>query len=552
MAKIAKFAIKLLAFKARSFERSTFDPAACQKALLTEYLSRNKDTDYGRKYRFSGIKTVADYQRTVPVSDCETVRPYIERMIKGERRVLTADDPIFFGLTSGTTSHPKFIPVTEYSRRKKAEVADIWAYYIARDHPRVLDGKILAVVNPDKEGVTASGVPYGAETGHGYKNLPAVVRGLYALPPEVFEIADYDKRYYCMMRIAAEQNVTTVATLNPTTLVLLSQKLELWRDSIIKDVEDGSIDPNLDIDPEVRARLEKRLKPNPVRAVQLRRIVNDKMGFLPKHVWPGLEVIECWKAGTMKLYLKELSEYFGEIPVRDFGCLSTEARSSIPMSDEGAGGALAIRTNFYEFIPKEEISSPDRRMLLCTEIEKGREYFIVVTTPGGLYRYNIDDIIRVDGFLNRTPVIEFVQKGLNAVSVMGEKVYESHINEAINAAAKTLDVLIKFFSATVQRDRVPRYVFLVEFNGRVDKDVKRELLRHIEKELSRQNAEYLYTRNIQVLAAPILKVVRNGSFEKYRDRRVNAGVHDTQFKAPELTADPDFQKNFEIEEEIQL
>ena len=123
-----------------------------------------------------------------------------------------------------------------------------------------------------------------------------------------------------------------------------------------------------------------------------------------------LILIECWKGGTVKLYLKEFPQYFGDVPVRDFGCLSTEARSSIPISDSGAGGVLAIDTNFYEFIPKEDMGRQQKRFLLADELEIGKEYFLIVTTPGGLYRYNVDDIIRVDGFFNDTPVIEFMQK----------------------------------------------------------------------------------------------------------------------------------------------
>lgn len=547
---LSYLAIKMMRAKAIRFENATKNPIEAQKKILLEYLSRNKDTEYGRTYGFSSIKSIAQYQANVPSSDCDTLRPYIERMTKAEENVLTSDKPIFFGLTSGTTARHKFIPVTEYSRHKKAEVADLWAYYIARDHPKILDGRILAIVNTDVEGFAESGIPYGAESGHGYKNLPFPVRHLYALPWRIFDIPDYEARYYAILRIGMEQNITTVATLNPSTIVLLCQKIGAWKDKIIADIENGTLDKDLNIPVDIRSIITKSFRPNPKRAAELKDILKEKGELLPKFFWPDLQLIECWKGGTVKLYLKELPKYFGNVPIRDFGCLSTEARSSIPMSDQGAGGVLAVNTNFYEFLPKEDINKKDKRFLLCDQLEKGKEYFLIVTTPGGLYRYNIDDIITVDGFFNNTPMIEFVQKGLNAVSMAGEKLYESQVNEAINRAVNKYNLQIAFFSACAEIDTPPRYVFLVEFNEDPGREKKEALLKSIEEGLCDQNSEYEYVRQSELLAPPALKVVKKGDFERYRARKIRGGIRDSQFKAPELTSDPAFQKNFNVEEII--
>ena len=547
-----KLATKLLEPKARAFEEATKNPLAAQEKILLEYLHRNQNTEYGMKYNFAKIKSIEDYRRYVPIIDCESARPYIERMTRGEQNILTRDKPVFFGVTSGTTDKPKYIPVTKYSRAKKAELMDLWTYYIMKSHPDVLRGKVLTIISPDTEGVTESGVPYGAESGHAYKHLPGFVKKMYAVPYEVFTLEDYAARYYCILRIGMGEDISTLAMLNPSAIVLLCQKIGEWQGLIIDDIEKGTLSRNFKITPEVRKSLEKRFRPNPRRAKELRRILKEKGALLPKDFWPKMVLIECWKGGTVKLYLKELPQYFGDLPVRDFGCLSTEARSSMPMSDAGAGGVLAISANFYEFIPKEEINKPDARALLCNELEKGREYFLIVTTPGGLYRYDMDDIIIVDGFFNKTPLIEFVQKGRNAVSLTGEKVYESQVNAAVLRAVEKNSLLIKFFSATIETTVPGRYIFLVEFDGAPGAEEKRRLLRAIEEGLRVENREYNDLRNEGVLGDPVLKVVRTGDFEKYRSMKISQGAHDGQFKAPELTADPDFQKNFEIVEEIRI
>jgi hypothetical protein len=523
-----------------------------QESLLLAYLSKNRDTEYGKKYHFSEVRSIADYQMLVPMSDSESIFPYVEKIINGANNVLTKDEVVFFGLTSGTTGKPKFIPVTKFSRAKKSETLDLWAYYISRDHPGVLDGKILAIINPEDEAFTSGGIPYGAESGHAYKNLPAIIRDIYAIPYDVFRIKDYESRYYCILRIAMGQNITTIATLNPSTIILLCQKIEKYKDILIGDIEKGTLYRDINVPVEIRKSVEKSLKPDPERARELKCILKEKGALLPQYFWPHLKLIECWKSGAVKIYLKELPQYFGDIPIRDFGCLSTEARASIPMGDSGGGGVLAINTNFYEFIPKEDMAKRQKRFLLSDELVQGKEYFIIVTTPGGLYRYNIDDIITVSGFFNNTPMIEFVQKGLNAVSLMGEKLYESQLNEAINRAVDKNKLLLEFFCAFAQPGKPPRYVFLVEFDGSVYSAGKRELLKSIEEELKVENAEYKYVRDAQLLNPPILKVVKKGEFERYRARRVMEGANDSQFKVPELTSDENFQDNFVIEEEVSL
>jgi hypothetical protein len=548
----AHIALSFLAPMARAFENATKDPMAAQRKVLFGYLRRNRNTEYGRKYGFSGIRSIDDYRKRVPLSDCETIRPYLDRIANGEDDILVSDKVVFFGTTSGTTDKPKLIPSTRYSESKKARLTGLWAYYISRDHPNASKGKVLAIVSPETVGRTDGGIPYGAETGYGYRRLPITVRRIYCLPHAVFEITDYDSRYYAILRIAMSHNVTDVATLNPNTLILLCQKIGKWQDEIISDIENGTLTSRLIIDAGVRSKIEKTLSPKPGRAKELRRTLEEKGELLPKYFWPDLCIIECWKGSTMRLYLGELVRYFGNVPTRDMGCLSTEARSSISMSDEGAGGVLAIETNFYEFIPKDEIDKPDKKTLLCDGLEKGKEYFIVVTTPGGLYRYNIDDIVRVDGFFNRTPVIEFVQKGMAATSLAGEKLYESQLNEAVNIAAGKLKLFIEFFCAVAKTTTPPRYEFLTEFSGSVGRDQKMAFLRALEEELLRQNQEYLYWREAQGLGPPVLKVVKSCEFEKYRQKRLSQGALEGQFKLPELTLDQDFEKNFHIEEEICL
>ena len=547
---LAYLALKALAFGAKAFEKATQNPAEAQETELFEYLNRNKDTEYGRKYGFSNIKSVEEYRKRIPLNSYESLRPYINRMARGEKNILTGDKPVFFSLTSGSTGEPKLLPITEYSRNKKNYVMNLWMYYIIRDHPEASSGKILAIVSPEHDGDTPSGVICGAESGYGYKNIPSAVKNIYAIPYPVFEIPDYDARYYTILRIAMEKDISDIATMTPSTIILLCKRIERVANRVIKDIEKGTLDGSIDVPGDIRSELEKDFKPNPKRAAELIKILNEKKELLPRYFWPNLALIECWKRGTVGLYLEEFPRYFGDVPIRDFGYFSSEARCSVPMTDEGAGGVLAVNANFYEFIPREDIQKDNPKTLLADQLEKGGEYFIILTTAGGLYRYNIDDLIKVDGFFNKTPVIEFVQKGLNVTSVVGEKLYERQVAESLSLAIKKSGLRPHFFAATIEKKDIPRYVFLVEFHDDPAPEKKRDFLRYLEKEIYDICEEYRFNREAQELGFPILKVVKKGEFEKYRIKKVKKGMHDGQFKIPILTGNMEFAGNFNIEEEV--
>ena len=552
-ANIIKLLVKLRAFAADQFDKKTKDPLQAQKEFLLKVLYDNRDTVFGKEHKFLNIRTVEDFQKSVTVNNYETLRPYIARMLKGEKNVLLTDKVVFFGITSGTTNVPKFIPVTKKSRKQKSKVMDLWLYYLLRQHPEALDGKALVIMSPAVEGYAESGVPYGSESGDAYKNMPQFVSNHYALPYEVFCIEDYEARYYTILRFGIEANVTNVATMNPLTILVLCQKIDKYTKEIIEDIGMGALNASLNIEPELRKALEKRLKPNPARAAQLERLLLEKGSLLPKDFWPNIATIECWTGGTVGLYLKEVVKYFpDDINVRDFGFVATEARCSIPVSDNGPSGILTIASNFYEFMPEEDREKDDPIYLTADRLEKGKRYYIIITTMSGLYRYDIDDIIRVTGIHNGTPVIEFVQKGKNVSSATGEKLYESQVISAIDKAKELTGIAVDFFCCCLEWQIPPMYSFLVEFAAEPEWHQKKHFLHTVENSLGDINMEYKTKRLSQRLGNPKLKVLEKGSFEKFRKARLSVLRHDSQFKAAHLKSDFNIPPEFKIIEEIAL
>src|SRR5262249_39684206 len=143
--------------------------------------------------------------------------------------------------------------------------------------------------------------------------------------------------------------------------------------------------------------------------------------------WPALRLVYCWTGATAGLFVPELQRRLGpRVAVRDAIYAATEGWCSIPMGEDEPGGALAITSHYFEFIP-EGGGEPQPAWTL----EDGKRYAIVVTNAAGLYRYALNDIVEVCAFHGRCPRIKFVRKTVAASNLIGEKLDESHVNLAV-------------------------------------------------------------------------------------------------------------------------
>jgi hypothetical protein len=546
---------------ATSLTLSSFDEQCralgdTQSKVLSRLVSRNESSTFGRDHGFAGIKTLSDFQRAVPVCTYEDLQPYIERSLNGEPSQLTAERPVMFATTSGTTGVPKYIPVTPSSKASKSKLMRVWLGSLFKDHPGTLDGKILAVISPEVESYSPGGIPCGAESGHGYRAMSPAVRAQYSAPYEVCEIKDYEARYYALVRIACGQSLSLIYACNPSTVLLLAQKMGAHTEEIIKDVRDGTLSSKFDIAPEIRRGIEPLLAPDPQRATELEAAAyrgGDRL--LPRTVWPELACIASWKGGTVSMYLDRFGDYFDHAtPVRDIGYFASEVRGTVVLSDEGSSGVLSVTENLYEFAPADGAAKPlGGELLLPHQLEQGGQYFIYVTTMAGLYRYEMNDLMEVTGFYGQTPILRFLQKGKGMVSFTGEKLSESQVISAVERGLADRRGAFEFIAAVGEvPGEKPRYAFLVEFDQPPGDDEAHRMLRGIEDALCELNVEYATKRKSLRIGAPVLRTIRPGAFDDYRRREVEKGRMDGQFKTLRLTTDTAFADEFEVRGEIAL
>jgi hypothetical protein len=537
----------------RNFSRQCQAPREAQKRLLDYIIRTNEDTAFGRRHAFRKIRTFQDYQKRVPICSYQDLEPYIDAMLRGEPAQLTMAPPVFFATTSGTTGKPKYIPVNRDSKSAKSQLLRVWFSKLTLDHPGLFNQKALSVVSPEIESYSPAGIPCGAESGQGYRSMPRVAQSSYSCPYEVYALKDYDSKYYTLVRIAAAQSLSFIYAVNPSTVLLLAKYLAQNTESIVRDVRDGTISIR-PLPENLLDALKPYLKSDPDRAAFLERAVERGDGrLLPKHIWPDLAAIACWKGGNVGLYLSQFDEYYPKgLPVRDCGYYSSEHRGSVPISDDDCSGVLAIPTNVYEYFPVREDRQPQGHELLAAhELEKGQQYYVYVTTLGGLYRYDMNDIIEVTDYFEHTPVFRFVQKGKGFVSFTGEKLYESQVMDAVTEAMSSYSNNYEFIAAVGEvQDAVPRYSFLVEFDPPPPTSKDNEIIDRIEISLRRYNIEYDEKRKSQRIEPPVLRIVAAGEFERYRKRAVAAGRKDGQFKVVRLTQDADFAREFKVVMEV--
>jgi hypothetical protein len=548
---IATLIISLKArISARPFIKALKDPVGTQERLLKSIMERNKDTEYGKLHHFGDVKSLADYQKYVPVVDYEDIRERMERMTNGEQNILTAETPVLFAQTSGTTGDPKYVPVTPACQ--KGGGTTTWLHFARKDHPDIFKGKAITIVSPAIEGYTPSGIPFGSTSGMVIRELPAIVQNAYAVPYDAYEVEDYDAKYYTLLRFGVAENVTMLGTANPSSVVKLAEIADRSSDTLIHDIREGTLSPDYEIQPELRAKLEAKLRADPARAAQLEQMRERRGGrLLPADYWPEMALIGCWKGGTVSAYLEQLPAWYdpdgkGMPANRDMGYLASEARMSIPISDQGAGGVLSIHLNVFELVPSDDIdNNPDDpqswHFLGVESVEIGREYYVFITTSGGLYRYDMNDVVEVVGLVQGAPVVVFRRKGRGMTNLTGEKLSVNQFIESITRASKQTGTNALHMKAEPDGE-ASRYAFKVEFESDISPELAQAFLKAVDDSLSDLNIEWKGKRGSGRLKAPILQVMKSGWYERGKQELVADGKRLFQAKTVLLDAKATYQE----------
>ena len=275
----------------RRAQRSWNDPRQHQERLLQEIIKENGDTEYGKLFRMKDINSLDEFRLSHPLTTYEHYRSYVKRMMEGESNILTKKTPTSFVRTTGTTGQSKYIPHTNKIAYLQNHLS-IFEHYLAKNIPSfsTLQKQLFLYVHPflskTKSGATV-------ESMGTIPDVPDFVLSRYSTPGSGFKINTlYEANYIHFLFGLRNPDIGMLGVSFSSYLESAFIQLKrCWKD-IIDDIDHGTINPNLKLPQDIRAKLESAVgEGDPTRATELRREFEKGFTGIIKRIWPRIAVI---------------------------------------------------------------------------------------------------------------------------------------------------------------------------------------------------------------------------------------------------------------------
>ena len=537
--------------RVRRFFADTRRSREIQSQLLLEKIRRHADSQFGRHHGFAQISSVSQFRKQVPVTNYDYYRDYIERLKHGDMQSMfgPGTELLMFAMTSGSTSQSKYVPVTRDAFNEYRDGWNIWGVRTYIDHLDLVNKKTLQLSSDWQQSITSGGTPCGNISGLAAETAPRVSDPIFVLPRSLIKISDTVSKQYVALRLALpSRRVGMIVTANPSTLVEFARLADSRRESLIRDMMDGTLAEDIELPDHLRQSLGPRLsKRHPGRARELEQLADQRGRLIPRDYWPEMSVLAVWTGGSVGAYAPRLKEFYGDPdgddhcrPVfRDHGLHASEGRMTIPFADGTSAGMLDFVHSFFEFIPQEEHGQDQPNVLEAHELVEGENYYILLTTSGGLYRYDIHDVVRCVGFEGTVPFLEFLNKGSSYSSMTGEKLSEFQVVSAVTRGFGDLNLPIEHFTVAPMFSDPPGYLLLVEEGACSNQGY--ELSRRIDEVLVELNCEYAHKLKTGRLRSISIREIAPGTWTAFRRWRIDRqGGSIEQYKHPCLVSDLQF------------
>lgn len=538
-----------------NFVKKTRCTEAVQEQFLRDLLLIHQDTELGRKYGLSEIKTIERFREQIPILPYSSYEPLTERIAQGEKNILTADQVVYLTLTSGSTGKKKLIPTTRRSQNsfRRATLTSIGFLSEALRHRHLKFGKLLVTNSTQAWGRTSGGIEYGPSSAGSLRMDKRLYQQLFAHPYETLTVAESTARHYvCLLFSLRSASMHGMIANFPMLILRTCNYLERYAEELIQDLKTGTIAPWLELELETRALLERILSADTRRAAQLQQILHSEGRLTPKNAWSDLSFVATARGGTSDFYFQRYPTYFGDTPGWGAAYSSAEGMFSIYHDLNDDGSILAIESGFFEFIPQDQWEAEHPKTLLATEVKVGHHYRILVTNYGGFYRYDIGDVVEVVGFYGTAPLIVFRYRRGGFISSTTEKTTEFHVTQVMLALQQEFNLVLEDFCITLSEDDFPaRYLANIELAPGQRITHLQAFLASFDCKLREVNTHYDISR-CDPIPPPRLQILAPGSFAILRQRYLKKGIPDSQLKFPHISEDRSFLTGLAVEQEIRL
>ena len=466
------------------------NPLDAQREVLQELVTSAQYTEFGRKYDFTNLFNVKDFKAAVPVHEYDDLKPYIERIMKGEQDILWNTPIYWFAKSSGTTSEKsKFIPVSNESLEDghyKASKDVLCMYYQYRPDSALLTGKGLVIGGSHSINPVNHEAHYGDLSAVLFQNSPFWAHWLRTPDLSIALMDEWESKIEKIAEATIREEVTSVSGVPTWTLVLFKRILEITGKKNISEVW-----------PSLELYMHGGVSFTPYRE-QFQKIIGKNINYL-----------EMYNASEGFFAAQEQPGDDGMLLFTDHGI-------------------------FYEFMPVSEYGKKDPQTIGLQQVELGKNYAPVISTNGGLWRYLVGDTIQ---FTSLKPFKVKVSGRLkHFINAFGEEVIVDNTDKAVTIACEKTGAIVNDYTAA------PVYFsdagngaheWLIEFDKAPDN--LDQFTEALDLALQSINSDYEAKRHKNIaLRAPVVHVLADGRFKEWLRTKGKLGG---QHKVPRLSND---------------
>ncbi len=473
----------------RRIERYMENPEEVQQYWFQKLISQAKNTDWGKSHDYKSIRNHKDFIKRVPVQDYESLKPYIERMMLGEKNVLWTGKTSWFSKSSGTTSDKsKFIPVSNEHHHHclmKGCRDTLSIYYDNNPNANLFPGKGLVMGGNWERYDACPKTKYGDVSALMLNNMPALAKYFYTPDMKTALMDDWEPKIRRMAEISSKENVTNLGGVPTWTIVLFRTILEM----------------------------------------------TGKENML--EVWPNLELY-IHGGVSFTPYVEQFRKFLPKDKVRFLEIYNASEGYFSVQNEKGADDMLLLLDNgvYYEFVPSTEWDREFPKAVSLEEVELNQNYAIVISTNSGLWRYMPGDTLK---FTSKYPFkIKITGRTKHFVNAFGEEVMIENTDKALAMTCAKMNVLVHEYTVApiyFKGNGKGGHEWLIEFEKPpLDLELFNDLL---DQNLQRVNSDYEAKRHKDMaLSRLIIRSLPAGSFSKWLKGK---GKYGGQNKVPRLS-----------------
>lgn len=503
------------------FEALCQDAVAIQEKFLLERLSENKDTEYGKLFGFEDIHSVEEYQKELPITFHYDYEAAIDRQVDGEEGLLTADKPVFYCISSGSTDSPKYVPIVEKDiQRQYFYWHDLIRETIRRQIPDATDEELFGRIFETGEfrrNFMSDGTMSGVRASALHRYLESKGEfdsNCYTAPLEVMFPDQMEDMLYVKLRFAlACRDVTAIHGVFVNRMVGMFRYLVDNWDAFLSDIETGEVSDCFPVSHEWRRYLEEKLPADPERAAELRKFPKESLSKgLVRKIWPKIRYGQLIGGSMFAAYMDMLWTYVEDLPIHFFTYAASEGCFGIArnMGEEDAYYVLLPDTCFYEFLSE---TGDGERIYTIRDVEVGSKYEILITTLSGMYRYAIGDVVEVVGFEGQAPVVRVCYRKSQVINIADEKMNVRQLENAMRKFQRRAECSAEGYCVDGDyTKKLPRYILYLELaDGKLPEDAA-EIL---DECLMESCSGYKRDRELAELDKVFIQPVPKGAFKAY-------------------------------------